>query len=177
MKKTLFLILFIIITSFAPVFSTMITGGVEYNLNSAREEVLNSDIKPYDKKLTITNLVDVKHNENHKYLLNGQTELKDRILAKFSDNSYAIIFKFTPLEVLYYSPDGILTHIETKTSKDFPNRAYKYSSRGKLVNMTLNVSKEEAYIFTPDGKLIAHWEGEKCFDEFGKVIMTRKIYR
>ena len=40
--------------------------------------------------------------------------------------------------------------------------------------MGLRVSKEETFIYNPQGKLIAHWLGTNAYDEGGNVIMTRK---
>lgn len=40
--------------------------------------------------------------------------------------------------------------------------------------MGLRVSKAETFIYTPKGKLIAHWKGQYAYDENGKIIMTRR---
>ena len=37
------------------------------------------------------------------------------------------------------------------------------------------VSDKESFIFSPNGKLLAHWLGNNCYDEYNHIIMTRKI--
>ncbi len=103
----------------------------------------------------------------------GVIELEDRIIARFSDGSYGITYKDSPKDVFYYSRDNILMHREIKESLEYPYKAYKYTPDGQLENVSVRISKQETYIYTPKGKLIAHWFGKNCYDEFGKIIMTR----
>ncbi len=107
-------------------------------------------------------------------VLKGNIELKDRILAFFSDSSYAVMYKNDMYHVFYYSNDGKLIYTEEKDGLEYPYTSYKYNVSGRLVNVSLRISNDETYIYTPDGSLIAHWLGDKAFDEHGKVIMTRK---
>lgn len=172
--KFLFGIILILCTSLS-VNAEIITGGVEYNTNSARKELIQSQQLSIPQDLLNANLVDSNRNNNLAILLKGVTELKDRTLAYFSDNSYGIIYKDKPQYVWYYNNDGILTHSEVKSSLEYPYKTYKYSTDGQLVNMSLRVSKNETYIFKPDGTLIAHWLGQYCYNEAGNIIMSRKI--
>ena len=43
--------------------------------------------------------------------------------------------------------------------------------------MTLRVSENETFIFSPLGKLIGHWVSANCYDENGNIIMKRKILK
>lgn len=153
----------------------VITGGVEYNTNSARDELIQTQKLAIPKSLLKANLIDNNRNNNLAVLLKGVTELKDRTLAYFSDGSYGIIYKDNPQYVWYYNNDGTLTHSEIKSLLEYPYKTYKYSADGQLVNMSLRVSKEETYIFKPDGTLVAHWIGQYCYDESGNIVMSRKI--
>ena len=151
----------------------VLTGGVKYTTDIAREELLQkTPLKP-DGLSVLTNIADENYKENKTLLLKGQAEIKDRVLAEFSDNSYAVMYHENPLYVWYYSPEGILTHIEIKDGTNYPYKSYKYDTEGNLVNMGLRVSKEETFIFDKSGKLIAHWLKDKGYDETGKVIMKR----
>jgi hypothetical protein len=156
--------------------ATILTGGVEVTSQQAKNEVLSTNIIP-DIDITKRNLYDKNAKENYKALLNGNTELKDRVLGKFSDGSYAVIYNDNPTNVFYYSKDGTLTHHEIKSSTTYPYKTYKYTPQGKLVNMTYRVSQDETFTFSPSGKLLAHWLGENCYNEDNQVIMTRKIYK
>lgn len=176
MKKFLVFVFFMIFSTL-PVLSEIITGGIEYSVEDARADVFSSSPLKPDFNYLKSNLVDNNYGENISTLLTGKTELKDRILAKFSDGSYGVIYKSNPQSVLYYSRDGILTHNELKQSLDYPYKTYKYSSQGRLVNMTLRVSEDETFIFTPDKKLLAHWIGAVCYDEYNNIIMRRQIIK
>ncbi len=118
---------------------------------------------------------DINNSENRSMLLKGVTDLKDRTLARFSDGSYGVIYKNNPLNVFYYSPDGNLTHKEIKSSLDYPYKTYKYKVSGQLENVTTRLSEDETFIYSPNGKLLAHWVGKYCYDEYGRVIMIREV--
>lgn len=169
------LILFIFTALILPAQAEMLlTGEVEYTTDSARSELINSRPQKPDEKFVSIYLKDENYNENISALLKGSVELKDRTLAMFSDNSYAVMYHNDKLHVFYYAPNGDLTHYEIKDGIEYPYKSYKYDVEGKLVNMGLRVSKAETYIFSPNGKLIAHWVKENGYDENGQVIMRRK---
>lgn len=175
MKK--FLIFIFITVIMLPVGAQTITGGIKYSQSLAKDELLASPSVKSNQQFIRESLVDSNYGENISMLLKGVTELKDRTLAKFSDGSYGVIYKAQPQTVLYYSQDGILTHNEEKSSLEYPYKTYKYTPNGRLVNMSLRVSEEETFIFTPDGKLIAHWLGRYCYDENNRVIMSREVLK
>ncbi len=163
MKK--FVIIILLLLFILPANSeTTITGGIEYTTNTVREELLNNPVINIPRSLVQSNLIDLK------------ADIKDRSVGKFSDGSYAVIYKNNPKYVWYYGENGILTHAEVKDGENYPYKTYKYTPDNKLVNMSLRVSKEETFIFSPSGKLIAHWLRQNCYDENNQIIMTRKIY-
>ena len=169
------LILFTLATVILPVQAgILLTGEVEYTTDSARYELINSIPQKSDEKFVSIYLKDKNYKENISALLKGFVELKDRTLAMFSDNSYAVMYHNDKLHVFYYAPNGSLTHYELKDGIEYPYKSYKYDINGNLVNMGLRVSKAETYIFSPNGKLIAHWIKENGYYENGNVIMTRK---
>jgi len=171
MKRFLILFLSLLIPVFVQ--AQTITGGVEYNTETALNELLNSSRQAIQ-------FSDIRQNITDKYAaenlhMTGNAVLKDRTVAKFSDGTYGIIYKKDPLHVWYYGTDGVLTHAEVKSSGQYPYKTYKYTPAGKLVNMSLRVSKDETFIYSPSGKLLAHWLGKNCYDADGKIIMTRII--
>ena len=173
MKKLLVIWVLLICTAGISCADEVLTGGVEYTTDIAREELLQkTPLKP-DGLSVLTNIADENYKENKTLLLKGHAEIKDRVLAQFSDSSYAVMYYDNPLYVWYYSPEGVLTHIEVKDGTNYPYKSYKYDTEGNLVNMGLRVSKEETFIFDKSGKLIAHWLKDKGYDETGKVIMKR----
>lgn len=153
---------------------TIITGGIGYNVTRARNELTSPNQNTIDKKYIKTHAYDYKHRTNLNCLLKGEVNQKDRILAMFSDYTYAIMYFEDQLHVYYYKNDGSLLYVEEKTSTQYPYKTYKYDTSGNLVNMSLRTSKEETFIFSPNGKLIAHWVGKNGYDEKGNIIMTRE---
>lgn len=169
------LILFVLISLILPARAGMLlTGEVQYTTESARSELINSRPQKPEKSFLALYIKDENYNKNISALLKGSVELKDRTLAMFSDNSYAVMYLEDKLHVFYYAPNGSLTHYEVKDGIEYPYKSYKYDINDNLVNMGLRVSKAETYIFSPNGKLIAHWIKENGYDENGNIIMTRK---
>ena len=173
MKRSIlvvFLLLFMV-----PSYGQILTGEVNYSVKDARAEVINSEPEKLPLVLIENNFIDLNKNSNKANMLYGNTDLKDRTLALFSDGSYGVTFKKDPIHVFYYSNNGVLTHIDVKSSLEYPYKTYKYTFSGDLVNMSLRVSETEAFVFDLKGKLLAHWVGENCYDEYQNIIMTRKI--
>ena len=172
MKKLI--IIFLIFGVFVPSNAVMLTGGIKYTQEDARIELQNN--KPSASFILNADIIDPNYNQNYNYILKGLTKLSDRTLAKFSDGSYGVNYKKDILHVYYYDKDGTLISAEIKTSVEFPYRTYKYNPDGELVTMTMRVSENETFIFNPHGKLLGHWIGKNCYDENGKILMTRQIY-
>ena len=123
--KRVIVVVFLILFFCLPVSSKMITGEIQYTVSGAREEVLGTKPANFDRETIRANLVDYNRAENIGYLLKGITDLKDRTLAYFSDGSYGVIYKESPLDVYYYGTDGILTHNEKKDSVEYPYKSYQ----------------------------------------------------
>lgn len=172
MKK--YLLIALILISGLNVNAEVLQGGISYDVNSAREELIDGISYAIDSKYINNNIIDKDYAQNLNYILNGITELKDRTLAYFSDNTYAIYKHDDPYYIYYYDKNGNLNYIEKKESLNYPYKTYKYNTSNKLVNMSMRVSKLETFIYSKDGKLLAHWVKDKAFDEQGNVIMKRK---
>lgn len=158
-----------------PVNAEVLQGGVTYDVDSAREELFKFSGNDFDKTLVESFKRDYYYYENQTYKLSANANLKNRVLAFFSDTTYGVMYNAIPLYVWYYSKDGTLIYMEKKDTTEYPYKSYKYTPTGLLMNMTLRVSKEEAFIFTPAGKLVAHWIGPNAYDEDNNVIMTREF--
>ena len=173
--KRIISILFFLICLSLPLNAKIITGEVEYNADLAREEAFSYPISPANIATYRQHLIDSNNTENLNYLFQGITELKDRKIGKFSDGSYGVQYYDDPMYSWYYNASGRLINFTQKTSEGFPCKTTKYKPDGSIANIGLKVSKTESFIYSVDGKLIAHWQGNLCFDEAGNVIMTRKM--
>ena len=101
-------------------------------------------------------------------------DLKNRF-SKFSDGSYAVHYYDNPFYSFYYSQNGKLISYTYKSSQNFPSNFKKFKPDGSIINTGTRVSEKESFIYSVDGKLLAHWLGDKCFDKNNNIIMTREI--
>ena len=157
--KRLLLLIFLLFLSLS-VHAQIITGEVEFNADIARGEVFSKPIEKISFDRIRNRFYDSDNIENLNYLFQGITELKDRKLAKYS---------------WYYSSSGKLINFTQKDSVSYPCRITKYKPDGSVTNMGYRVSDKESFLFSPNGKLLAHWLGNNCYDEYNHIIMTRKI--
>ena len=164
MKQILLTIVYLFLS--LQVQSAIVTGGVEYNYENKAEQGV-------DFEFIRVHLIDSNNIENLNYLYQGKVDLKDRTLAKFSDGSYGIVFKDDPLYSWYYSQNGRLINFTQKSSETYPCKITKYKPDGTVANTGKKISARESYIYK-DGKLIAHWIGNNCYDRNNNLIMTRK---
>ena len=172
--KRFILLLFLIVFSLS-VQAQIITGEIEYNTDLAREETFSKPIEKISFDRIRNHFYDSNNIENLNCLLQGKTELKDRKIAKFSDGSYGIQYYDDPMYSWYYSTNGKLINFTQKDSLDYPCRITKYKPDGTIANTGYRVSERESFLFASNGKLLAHWLGNNCFDEQNNIIMTRKI--
>lgn len=163
MKRFIFILLFLLIL---PSNAAIITGEVEYDYNAGNN---------YQPTKTAVKYIDSANSENRNYLLQGITELKDRKLAKFSDGSYGVLYYDDPMYTWYYSENGRLINYTQKDNMGYPCRITKYKPDGSVANTGYRVSEKESFIYSPQGKLIAHWIGENCYDGNNNLIMKRKF--
>ena len=154
--------------------STLLTGGIEYTVETARQEAFDgieytiplSMLKPY--------LKDSNYGENKKAMRNGQEDLSDRWIGYFSNGRYNVVYKNDRYKEYSYSSNGRLRGITIRTSLDFPVKGYTYNIFGKLEDVTFYVkvnNDSHIYVYTPEGVLTSHWINNKCYDKDGKVVL------
>jgi|GEM_PF-1879565 len=148
-----------------------------WTVDTARIEALRDvisyiNIDEYDK-------VDPNLISNREIIQKGGGYLKDRVVTVFDDNAYAV--RFTESPNYYYFSDGSLSAIEVEQNGDYPHKSYKYSAvnfgnrkKGYLMMVIISTSKVESFMFFSDGKLAAHWIGNKCYLPNGTSCGTRK---
>ena len=169
------LILIIAYFSLCNVQAQIITGEVQYNAKSAEEQVMRTPIKKPSQDFLYSKYIDTNNTVNLEALKNGITELENRKMALFSDGSYGVVYLEDPLYSWYYSNNGRLINFMQKESELFPTVFVKFKPDGSVANRGIKVSENESFIFSPEGKLIAHWMNTICYDKDNNIIMTRKM--
>ena len=154
--------------------AVIVNGGIEYNQEIAAEEVFREPFENINYYHIASHFIDSGYEENISALKSGITDLKDRKVGKFSDGTYGVMYYADPLYDWYYNSNGRLKNFTKKNSLEYPIKITKYKPDGSIANTGLKVSENESFIFSPNGKLIAHWKGNLCFDEANNIIMTRK---
>lgn len=192
--KILFLItlcLFIKLSSIAETLQCSIEKV--WTVDSARDEAFK-DLKP-TLDLSWAPAIDPNFIENKQAINNHKESVKDRVITLFDDGSYGIwvLDEDNYDKVYYYFSSGELVAIDFSifptyikdlqsyfTLQDnmqiFPIKIYKHAyPGGKIINVTLTVKDCDSYMFEPSGALQYHWIGNNCYDNNGKIILTRNI--
>ena len=173
--KKLFFIFLIFCFSVSLCNAKIITGEIEYNAESAREEVFSKTPNPINFEKIRVNLIDSKRFDNLNAIYEGKRELEGRKLAHFSDGSYGVYYYDDPEYSWFYSPQGRLISFTRKENVTFPSKVIRYKPDGSISNLGLKISENESFVYSTDGKLLGHWIGNLCYDEFNNVVMKRSI--
>ena len=90
--KKIFLIITLIILSLPVQAENVIKGGIQFDVTSAREEIFSKPVQKLNPELIAEYLTDRDYEDNMTYLAQGKASLEDRILAFFSDSTYAVMY-------------------------------------------------------------------------------------
>lgn len=192
--KKIYLALFVVIIGIYPAFSFKLTGGVtkEWSIDSARSEAfLNAK-----QSVNVSNLptFDPNYEENIKAINSGIKYINKRKIAVFGNQNYAVQYltekgynkafyynQYGQLEAVDYRiyPSNIQTvnDFDPTSPNNFPIKIYKYSyPAGELLSVSIEVKRQDQYVFSPSKDIQYHWIGNYCYDADGNVVNTRKLY-
>jgi len=163
--KRIVCLLIIFITFCSCTFATEIqTGGVSYDVNSAREYIQQGQVN----NVNVSGPFQLEENNIAKtvYSYNNAGEVIGITVQYINDAKRAYI----------YDKNKKLIYMEKydKPISVYPHRGYRYNLEGKLDLTSLSVSKNEHYRFSPDGTLIAHSINGIIYDENGNTIGRAK---
>lgn len=142
----------------------IVTGGVSYNVDSAREYVFQD-------------IPEANISDNYFFI---RTDNVEKVVYSY-DNNHSIIgitvlYKQDHTQAYIYNANKQLIYVD-KYDKDvnlYPHRGYRYNLQGKLILTSLSISKDEHFRFDAQGNLIAHSINGIIYDENGKKIGTSK---
>lgn len=172
--------LFLCLPAFAE--NTVLTGGVVYTVETAREAAFENIQLKIDKKMLEPHLCD-ENNKVNVFALRHNIQPKDRTIISFEMtkglvNGYAVVYNRNPEITYYYSIGGYLVAVDIDSKpfdSIFPYKVGKYNPvTGNLISVSLYVSEDEQFSYSKSGKLKAHWVGDLGYNAKGKVIAKRK---
>ena len=113
------------------------------------------------------NFEEIKKQEKRPLILELGQKITDRKFRKinYDDPEYS----------WFYSPQGRLISFTRKENVTFPSKVIRYKPDGSISNVGLKISENESFVYSTDGKLLGHWIGNLCYDEFNNVVMKRSI--
>ena len=129
-------------------------------------------------------LKDKEHIEHYMAASAGREEYNDcNISAFYFKNQktiymYAIQDKKDVSKSYYYDALGHLRYVDYIYGEypDYPYYAIQYSVSGKPVSAIYYTSKDNQYLFEPDGTFKGVWYKHNLYDKHSKVILKRTTY-
>lgn len=91
---------------------------------------------------------------------------------------YALQNKKDISKSYYYDALGKLRYIDFNFGEypEYPYYTIQYSISGKPISAIYNVSKDNQYLFEPDGNFKGVWYKHNLYDKHSDVILTRTTY-
>ena len=91
---------------------------------------------------------------------------------------YAIQNKKDVSKSFYYDALGKLRYIDYNFGEypEYPYYTIQYSISGEPISAIYNVSKDNQYLFNPDGSFKGVWYKHNLYDKNSKVILTRTTF-
>ena len=182
--KKLFLVISVFLLCTMPVSAITLKGSVEYTVDTARAIAFENASYTIPTSEFNSYLLDIFYYSNIKAIKNGQYNISighsRRLVPFFSKNnkllSYGVQTEDQPNKKYYYDLNGRLIKYEINTfNGTYPYKTTAYDKKGKLLNIHLLISEKESFIFDKNEKLLGHWLNDKCYNEKGKIILTRRL--
>ena len=160
-----------------PAGALTLKGGVEYTVESAREEAFRNieyqiPMEPHKKYLKDPGFTPGEGGKKPKISRKG------RYINYFSSGSYGVRY-YKNWEYIYiYNNKGTLKTVEVrKETGNFPLLTKVYKLNGQLSTVVLWTSKNECFLYDVNGELIVHWLRSKGYDKNGNLLIERSFYK
>lgn len=129
-------------------------------------------------------LQDKNYREHYFAASAGKKEINDYNISAFYYKKqkhiymYALQDKKDVSKSYYYDALGNLRYIDFNFGEypEYPYYTIQYRVSGKPVSAIYNVSKDNQYLYEPDGVFKGVWYKHNLYDKHSKVILTRTTY-
>lgn len=114
----------------------------------------------------------------------GYKEYKDYNISAFYYKKqkhiymYALQDKKDVSKSYYYNALGHLVYVDFNFGEypEYPYYTFQYKVSGTPVSAIYYVSKDNQYLFNPDGEFVGIWYKHNLYDKHSKVILKRTTY-
>ncbi len=129
-------------------------------------------------------LKDKNHREHYLAASAGYKEYKDNNISAFYYKKqkhiymYALQDKKDLSKSFYYDALGKLRYVDFNHGEypDYPYYTIQYNISGKPISAVYNVSKDNQYLYDPDGTFKGVWYKHNLYDKHSKVVLKRSTY-
>ena len=129
-------------------------------------------------------LKDKNYREHYYAASAGLKEYKDNNISAFYFKKqkhiymYALQDKKDISKSFYYDALGNLRYIDFNFGEypEYPYYTIQYSISGKPISAVYNISKDNQYLFSPDGTFKGVWFKHNLYDKHSQVILKRTSY-
>ncbi len=201
MKKLILILSFFIFSLTAKAnFNDIYIADIQYdwiNKNNIEKEAIISEVHdiifendeslPKQEKFRSQfkdRLKDKNFKEHYFAASAGYKEYKDYNISAFYYKKqkhiymYALQDKKDVSKSYYYDALGHLVYVDFNFGEypDYPYYTIQYKLSGNPVSAIYYVSKDNQYLFTPDGEFTGVWYKNNLYDKHSKVILKRTSY-
>ena len=141
--------------------------------------------KQEDFKLQFKDILKDKNYKEHYFAASaGYKEHKDYNISAFYYKKqkhiymYALQDKKDVTKSYYYDALGKLRYVDFNYGEypEYPYYTIQYSISGKPISVIYNVSKDNQYLYNPDGTFKGVWYKHNLYSKESKVILTRTTF-
>ena len=156
-------------------------------ISEVRDMIFEADKMPLQKDLKSQykdKLKDKNRKEHYLAASAGYKEYNNYNISAFYYKKqkhiymYALQDKKDITKSYYYDALGKLRYIDFNFGEypEYPYYTYQYKTSGKPVSAIYYVSKDNQYLFKPNGEFEGVWYKHNLYDKHSKVILTRTTF-
>lgn len=155
-------------------------------INEVHDIIFENDITKQSgfKNIVKDRLKDKNHIEHYMSASAGREECGEYNISAFYYKKqkniymYALQDKKDLTKAYYYSALGHLVYVDFIYGEypDYPYYAIQYKVSGKPISAIYYTSKDNQYLFDPDGTFKGVWYKHNLYDKHSKVILKRTAY-
>ena len=129
-------------------------------------------------------LIDKNHKEHYLAASAGYKEYNDNNISAFYYKNqkhiymYALQDKKDLTKSFYYDALGKLRYVDFNFGEypEYPFYTIQYDISGKPISAIYNVSKDNQYLYEPDGTFKGVWYKHNLYDKHSKIILKRTTF-